>query len=94
LLQKWCLEQTPATLRDFPVINRHLPVLLLLTRTQLEGALFAARQAYSQMRSQLATHQAPETVAAALTATAAIGQELARSLEFAESMWAEHVEPL
>lgn len=74
-------------------MHRHLPVLLLLTKAQLEGSLFAARQAYSQMRAQLAPHQAPETVAAALTATAAIGQELARCLEFTEIMWATHVDP-
>ena len=93
LLQKWCLEQAPVGLRDYPVVHRHLPVLLLLTKAQLEGALFAARQAYSQMRAQLAPHQAPETVAAALTATAAIGQQLASALEFAEAMWTEHVDP-
>ena len=34
-----------------------------------------------------------ETVAAALTATAAIGKDYAQSLAFVDEMWAAHIEP-
>ena len=93
LLQKWCLDQAPSVLREYPVVHRHLAVLLLLTRNHLEGCLQSARLAYSQMRVQLAPLQAPETVAAALTATAAIGKDYAQSLAFVDAMWAAHIEP-
>ena len=92
LLTKWCLEQAPQHLRGFPVVHRHLVVLLLLTRHHLEGALHSTRVAYSKIRSELADTQTPETIAAVLAATAAVGQEYAQALAFVEAMWQEHAQ--
>lgn len=92
LLTKWCLDQGPYQLRSFPVVHRHLAVLLLLTKHHLEGCLHSSRVAYSKMRAELAATQAPETIAAALHATAAVGQEYANSLLFVTAMWEAHAE--
>ena len=92
LLTQWCLDQGPYQLRSFPVVNRHLVVVLLLTKHHLEGCLHSSRVAYSKMRAELAPTQAPETIAAALHATASVGQEYAQSLAFVTAMWEAHGE--
>ena len=52
--------------------------------------LFRSRITYSRMRAELAPTQAPETIAAALRATAAVGEEYALALNFIQEMWEVH----
>ena len=90
LLIQWCLDQGLHQLRSFPVVQRHLVVVLLLTKHHLEGCLQSTRITYSKMRAELAPTQAPETIAAALRATATVGEEYALALNFIQEMWEVH----
>ena len=89
-LTKWLLEIVPQSLRSHPVIHRHVPVLLHVARGHLAGALEGTRATYSTLRSQLASSMPPETIAAALVATADCGRELQMNLDFVERMIAQH----
>lgn len=91
-LTKWLLEIVPPTLRSHPVIHRHVPVLLHLAHGHLAGSLDGARTTYSTLRASLAPLLPPETIAAALIATADCGRELQLQLTFVEHMIAQHCE--
>lgn len=89
-LTKWLLEIVPPSLRSHPVVHRHLPVLLHIAQGHLSGSLDGTRHTYSTMRSQLAAVLPPESIAAALVATADCGRELQMNLIFVERMIQQH----
>jgi hypothetical protein len=85
-LTKWLLEVVPQSLRSHPVVHRHVLVLLLMAQGQLAGALAGMRETYAGMRADLAHTLPPETIAAALVATAECGKELQVNLDFVQRM--------